>query len=136
MSVKFNKIKIEKGYIRFPLTLVFKDAKHLFLQFKSGSFRNEVLKLNNGVNHLVNNYEFQSLNQCIYATDGIYQISSNNNKIIIKNDLNYSNLPILIQSYSSKSDILLRVYLSYLELSDTKKNFIENLDINSDIFFK
>lgn len=135
-KINFRKIDIKKGYVRFPMTFMLKKTNKIYLKYSSGGREDSKICINNNIDYLSNKYEFQSVNQSLYSTSGVFEFVINNNKIIIKNDLNFSNIPILIQSYKSKNDILLRVYLSYLEISDTKTKSIENININTDIILK
>ena len=135
-KINFKKLDIEKGYVRFPLTFLLRNTDKFYLNYSTGGKEDSKILIKDNIDYLSNRYEFQSVNQSLYSTNGIFVFEINDNKIIIKNDLNYSNIPILIQTYKSKNDILLRVYLSYLEVSDTKSRYIENIDIKTDIILE
>lgn len=135
-KINFKKMNIKKGYVRFPLTFLLRNVDKFYLKYDTGGKEDTKVIIKENIDYLSNKYEFQSVNQSLYSTTGIFVFEINKNKIIIKNNLNYSNIPILIQTYKSKNDILLRVYLSYLEVSDTKTQYIESVDINTDIILE
>ena len=119
-SVKFkNKFNKNFDVLRIPLTFHIKNKNDTYLKFNDGNSKKNILKLSSRVNYIGNIYDFISVKNLVYSTNGEFEITSKNKRLQIKFNLNYSNPPLLIQTYVSNNQMILRLIISLNELDET-----------------